>query len=869
MTAKVAAKSQQKTSEHTPMMRQYLGIKAEHPDDLVFYRMGDFYELFYEDAERAAQLLDITLTARGQSAGKPIPMCGVPYHAADGYLAKLVAMGVSVAICEQVGDPETSKGPVERRVQRVVTPGTLTEETLLEDGRESMLAALVAGRQGYGVALLSVASGRFEGFLTPGDEQVIQRLGRYDISELLTADSATSDLLRGTGRWPCIRELDPFTFDADSSLRLLQRHFDLKELGAFGLEPGSLVTAAAGAALTYARNSHRQDLAHIDRFNLLSEAGELLIDAHSRRNLEIDSRPDGSTDATLLRLMDTTRTPMGSRLLRRWLNAPSRIPEEVSARQEAVGALKHGTADALRGTLAGFGDVERIVSRIALRSATPRDLVRLRDGLTALPKLRIDTQAVQVRYVRTLIDELPDVVDLAELLQSAVIDAPPATIRDGGVLADGFDDELDKLRGLTRNADDFLRKLEVRERERTGINTLKVGYNRVHGYYIETSKAALGEIPAEYVRRQTLKNAERYITPELKGFEDEALTAQARALKLEKSLYEELLETLALRQSALRQVGQTAAVLDVLATFAERAVALDLNPPEFSPTPGIEIVAGWHPVVAHRSKEPFIPNDVQLAPDRRMLIITGPNMGGKSTYMRQTALICLLAYAGSHVPARSAVLGPIDRIFTRIGAGDDLAEGRSTFMVEMIETAHILHNAGPESLVLLDEIGRGTSTYDGLALAWAAAAHLVEDAEALTLFATHYFELTALPGQLPAARNVHLTATEHRGDIVFLHAVEEGPANQSYGVQVARLAGVPNAVIRKARAHLARLEAGAPADSPQGDLFAATPPAEEPDEETRTALALMDEIAALDPDEMSPRQALEALYQLRGKLSTP
>ncbi len=849
------------------MMRQYLAIKADHPNELLFYRMGDFYELFFEDAQRAAELLDITLTARGQSAGKPIPMAGVPFHAADNYLARLVRLGQSVAICEQVGDPETSKGPVERRVQRIVTPGTLTEEALLDAGQDSQLAAITRTGAGTGVALLSVSSGRFAGFAAVDVDDALQRLARYDVSEVLVGEDDIEAAVRAAARWACVRRLDGPAFDSELGYRLLRRHFDRTDLSAFGLDAGTPLTAAAAAALGYAQHTHRDDLALIDAFQLVSDGGELLIDAHSRRNLEIDSRPDGTTEATLLTLMDTTRTPMGSRLMRRWLTAPSRNVDTVTGRQQAVGALKLGPMHPLRNTLRRFGDLERIVSRIGLRSASPRDLARLRDGLGALPEVRNDLHSVDVPLARQLVDGLPEVGDLAELLQSALLEAPPATIRDGGVLADGYDEALDGLRDLTRNAAEFLHELEQRERERTGISTLKVGYNRVHGYYIETSKAAGDAVPADYIRRQTLKNAERYITPELKAFEDDALTAQSRALKLEKSLYDELVGVLAERQPELRRVAETVATLDVLAAFAERAEALDLHAPEFRTTPGVDIRGGWHPVVAARSTKPFIANDLSLSPERRMLIVTGPNMGGKSTYMRQTALICVLAYSGSYVPAAEAVLGPVDRIFTRIGAGDDLAEGRSTFMVEMIETAHILHNAGPESLVLLDEIGRGTSTYDGLALAWACAQHLVETARALTLFATHYFELTALPHEIPAARNVHLTATEHRGDIVFLHAVEDGPASQSYGVQVARLAGVPAPVLKRARAHLARLEAGVPANSPQGDLFAAIPVTAEPDEETQAALALSEELAGLDPDDLTPRQALELLYHLRERFS--
>ena len=853
MSTRASLKS---AATHTPMIQQYLRIKSQHPDELLFYRMGDFYELFFDDAKRAAELLDITLTARGQSAGQPIPMCGVPYHAADGYLARLVKQGVSVAICEQVGDPATSKGPVERQVKRVVTPGTLTEESLQEAGTESTLMGIHRAGDRFGVALLNLAAGTLSVNELHDEPALFAEIARHGPNEILAA----GNLPPAVTATPGYRERDALEFDEDLGFARLTAHFGTADLTAFDVARGAPAIGAAAAILEYARQTQCQDLAYIDRLLAGRSDNVITLDPQSRRNLEIDERADGSEHHTLFALLDRTQTPMGSRLLRRWLRGPSRDVEEVTARQQAVTALGATNLDALRGYLAQMGDVERIVSRIGLGSATPRDLAKLRDGLGLLPEIRAQcTQGVP--RLRAIVAQLPDFAELVSLLQTAIVASPPATIRDGGVLADGFNAELDGLRNTTANASAWLAELEQRERENTGIATLKVGYNRVHGYYLEVSRAAAGDaIPAEYVRRQTLKNAERYITPELKHFEDDALTSQARALQLEKRLYETLLQDLAPAVGELRRAASALAELDVLATFSERAATLGLNPPEFTTEADFRIEQGWHPVVAAASDEPFVPNDMAFSQDTRMLIVTGPNMGGKSTYMRQAALIALLAHTGSYVPAAHAIIGPMDRIFTRIGAADDLAGGRSTFMVEMTETANILHNASEQSLVLLDEIGRGTSTYDGLALAWATARHLAERTRAFSLFATHYFELTALPDELAQCRNVHLAATEHKGKIVFLHTVHPGPASQSYGVQVARLAGVPAQVLSAAQQHLQQLEQQqATGHSAQADLFDQLARIPEPS----MADALAQRLAALDIDALSPKEALLLLYELK------
>ena len=854
--------SPSQTPSHTPMMRQYLRIKAEHADALLFYRMGDFYELFHDDAEEASQLLDITLTARGQSAGQPIPMCGVPFHSVDAYLAKLVQMGRTVAICEQIGDPAASRGPVERRVTRIVTPGTLTEEGLLEAERESVLAGVCPDGDGWAVSWLNLSSGEFRMRHCDSTPGLLAELDRIGAAEILAPEHAEVPLGRP------LRHRPPLDFDLELGERLLAEHFGVRDLSGFGIEPGTGAVGAAAAVLRYARDAQRQSLDYIDTLARSEGDGHVLLDPVTRRNLEIDTRlADGTTTpragGTLYGVLNTTRTPMGARRLRAWLHAPLRSAEGVRERLLAVTALAETQAfESLGPPLARVGDLERIVTRIALGNASPRDLARLRTALTVLPGIRTEIDALDAPGLHARFAQLPDFDDERALLERAVVEEPPAVIRDGGVLARGYDEELDSLRDLTENASAFLAELETHEREQTGIASLKVGYNRVHGYYIEVGRAAADSVPAEYVRRQTLKHAERYITPELKRFEDAALTSQARALKREKLLYERLVERLDASGQPLRAAADALASLDVLAAFAERSQALGLVAPELSETPGIEIAGGRHPVVEAESGSPFVPNDVQLDDARRMLIVTGPNMGGKSTYMRQTALIALLAYTGSFVPARSARIGPIDRIFTRIGASDDLTGGRSTFMVEMTETANILHNATDRSLVLLDEIGRGTSTYDGLALAWATATHLAAGIRAFTMFATHYFELTVLPDEMEGIANVHLDATEHAGDVVFLHVVRDGPASQSYGVQVAKLAGVPEDVLASARTRLAQLESGhGPANPRQGSLFPApgeAPPAPTPPDPVRERLA------DVEPEDLTPRMALDLLFELKG-----
>ncbi len=848
------------TAPNTPMMRQYLRIKAEHADALLFYRMGDFYELFHGDAEEASRLLDITLTSRGQSSGRPIPMCGVPFHSVDAYLVKLVRMGRTVAICEQIGDPAASRGPVERRVTRIVTPGTLTEEGLLEANRDSVLAGIRPEGSGWGLSWLNLSSGEFRLRDCGGTAGLLAELDRIGATEILAPEDVEIGHERPLTHRP------PLDFDLELGERLLAEHFGVRDLGGFGIEPGTGAVGAAAAVLRYARDAQRQPLDYIDSLAVSEDAEHVLLDPVTRRNLEIDTRltdgaSAGSSGGTLYGVLNTTRTPMGARRLRGWLLAPLRSPARVRQRHRAVTALVDTHAfERLTPVLTEVGDLERIVTRIALGNAGPRDLARLRTALAVLPDIRAEVEPLDAPALCAQFADLPDFADEHALLQRAVVEAPPAVIRDGGVIARGYDEDLDGLRDLTENASSFLAELETREREQTGIATLKVGYNRVHGYYIEVGRAAADSVPAEYVRRQTLKNAERYITPELKRFEDAALTSQARALKREKLLYEQLVARLDASGKPLRAAADALAALDVLAAFAERSESLDLTLPELSQAPGIEIEAGRHLVVEAEAAGPFVPNDVRLDDRRRMLIVTGPNMGGKSTYMRQTALIALLAHTGCFVPARAARVGPIDRIFTRIGASDDLTGGRSTFMVEMTETANILHNATAESLVLLDEIGRGTSTYDGLALAWATATHLAATLRAFTMFATHYFELTTLPEELDGVANVHLDATEHAGDVVFLHLVREGPASQSYGVQVAKLAGVPAGVLASARARLAELESGHGPENPrQGSLFATVapaPPAPPPD-------AVRERLADVEPEELTPRTALDLIFELK------
>lgn len=865
---------------HTPMMQQYLRIKAEFPHTLLFYRMGDFYELFFDDARKAARLLDITLTARGKSGGEPIPMAGVPYHAADGYLAKLVKRGESVAICEQVGDPATSKGPVDRQVARIVTPGTITDEALLEERRDNVVVAVLGNnvlgnketqdKDRYGIASLDVSSGRFSLLEVESDDALASELERINPAELLVNEEAVPAMI-GPDR-PGLRRQAPWHFELDSAVRLLTQQFGTHDLSGFGCDGLNLGVAAAGCLLQYAKDTQRGALPHIRGLRVERREDSIVLDAASRRNLELETNLGGGHEHTLAWVMDHTATAMGSRLMRRWLNRPLANQTQLGERHLAVSVLLDGPGfgeknldgegyETLQEILRAIGDIERILTRIALRSARPRDFSQLRNTLERLPDLRSALTNISQDQDCALLVELHqrmgDYPEQHALLARAIIDTPPMLIRDGGVIAPGYDAELDELRTIKDNAGQFLLDLEARERERTGIATLKVAYNRVHGYYIEISKGQSDRAPEDYIRRQTLKGAERYITPELKAFEDKALSAAERALAREKTLYEELFDKLAPVLPDLQDSATAIASLDVLTCFAERAESLDFCQPELSTEPGLCIEAGRHPVVEQVMTEPFIPNDVNFNDRQRMLIITGPNMGGKSTYMRQIALITLLAHVGSFVPAKRATIGPIDRIFTRIGASDDLAGGRSTFMVEMTETANILHNATEHSLVLMDEVGRGTSTFDGLSLAWACAEQLARTVRAFTLFATHYFELTTLPEQFNGIVNVHLDAVEHGNSIVFLHAVKEGPANQSYGLQVASLAGVPPEVIRRARERLLQLESQS-ANAPQPEsveqfsLFS-----------TVFSHPALDQLRELDPNELSPKAALEALYQLR------
>lgn len=904
------------SKNHTPLMRQYFAAKAEYPDTLVFFRMGDFYELFYDDARKAARLLDITLTQRGQSAGAPIPMAGVPYHAVEGYLAKLVRLGESVAICEQIGDPTAAKGLVERKVVRVVTPGTVTDAALLDERRDNLLLAITAGPDGsgFGLAWIDLAAGRFVLAEVTDAGALAAELARLAPAEtLIGEDSVWPNCVTAL---PGLRRRAPWHFDSATAHREIARFFGTRDLSGFGCDDLELAIGAAGALLGYVEETQKSALPHLTGLSIEAPGETIALDAATRRNLELDTHADGRSEHTLLGVLDSSITPMGARALRRWIQRPLRDRATLERRYQAIERLiEPHRGDALREVLRGIGDLERVLARVALRSARPRDLATLRDGLQLAPALReLVTNAIvgeRESPEAVAADHTPGVTSafvaeresqkaaihdrtsplnsplLAELvgrvgehgettarLDAALFEVPAVLLRDGGVIRDGFDAELDEMRTLSTHADQVLIELEQREKAATGIATLKVGYNRVHGYYIEIGKGHADKAPPHYTRRQTTKNAERYITEELKAFEDKVLSARERALMRERVIYDELLDFLTERLVALKIAAEAVAEIDVLATLAERAEALGWNRPELVDDAGIRVVRGRHPVVEQARDEPFEPNDVVLSESRRMLIVTGPNMGGKSTYMRQTALIVLLAHIGSFVPADTATIGPIDRIFTRIGAGDDLARGQSTFMVEMSETANILHNATPQSLVLMDEIGRGTSTYDGLALARACAVQLATVNRAWTLFATHYFELTELAARYEGIANVHLDAVEYHdkqgGDqLVFMHAVKEGPANRSFGLQVAALAGLPKAVIADAKNTLAELERGEHAGAqstagseaarklPQPDLFAQPSPV--PAHPSAVEQALHE----IDPDALTPREALDALYRLK------
>ena len=850
-------------ADHTPMMKQYLSIKSEYPETLLFYRMGDFYELFYDDAEKAAKLLDITLTARGKSAGSPIPMAGVPYHSVDQYLAKLVQKNLPVAICEQTGDPATSKGPVERKVVRVITPGTLTEENLLSDHHENLTAALLQEGETIGIATLEISSGRFRGLEVRSHEQLTHDLTRINAAEILVGQnqSGLSNRENETG-------IPDWYFDPSRATGTLCELFETHSLAAFESDRFPVATRAAGALILYIRDLHGESTPHIHRIEYEDTQDVVILDEVSRKNLEIESGPDGRQKSSLLRLFDQCDSPMGARMLRRWFHSPSRNREELIRRHEAVDwLLHHHRYREFQPLLRQVGDMERILARVAMKTARPRDLIRLKGALSVLPALGRALESTSSALLTSLLDSLAPQGECHDLLERAVVDEPPSVIRDGGVLRDDYDAELGEYRLLQRDSAQFLLELEEREKQRTGVSNLRVRYNRVHGYYIEVPRSQSDQVPKDYIRRQTIKNAERFVTVELKEFEDRILSARSLALAREKWLYNELLEQFSPHIQTLLHCANSLAILDALNNFADRAQSLNLHRPELVEKPVLEIEDGRHPVVEQVLESSFIANSIALNEGTKMQIITGPNMGGKSTYMRQVALIVLLAFTGSYVPANSARIGPVDRIFTRIGAADDLAGGRSTFMVEMTEMAQILRNATQNSLVLVDEIGRGTSTFDGLALAWACARDLANRVKSYVLFSTHYFELTGLVDQLECAVNVHLDAVEHGREIIFLYRVKNGPASQSYGLQVARLAGIPDDVIEDSRLKLSGLEdqyvenIQNPMDSPpaQASLFFPSRP------EEQAVIARLREISV---DDATPREALEILYTLRQLLET-
>ncbi|WP_372880882.1 DNA mismatch repair protein MutS [Psychromonas sp.] len=850
--------SAQQLQQHTPMMQQFLSIKNEVPDTLLFYRMGDFYELFFDDARKASQLLGISLTQRGKTGGNAIPMAGVPYHSVEGYLAKLIEMGESIAICEQIGDPATSKGPVERKLVRIITPGTVTDEALLNDRQDNLLCSVYQLQNTFGIASLDIGSGRFIINQFQHSETLQAELQRLNPAELLYPENFEHiDLI---DHLQTIRRRPEWEFELATSKQILNQQFATKDLIGFGVEKAEVALCAAGALLQYIKDTQRTSLPHIQSIKLEQSIDSVILDAATRKNLELTQNLSGGSENTLAEVLDYTVTPMGSRLLKRWIHQPIRNFNVLTYRQTMIQTLiDQDLCAALAEPLKQIGDVERVIARLALRSARPRDLTRLRTAFSLLPELQHLVAEMPQQLVGKLCKEMGSYPELLTLLEKAVIDNPPVIIRDGGVIAEGYNEELDQWRNLAKGATDFLEQLEIRERKATGISTLKVGYNRVHGYYIETSRSQSDMVPAHYIRRQTLKNTERYIIAELKEHEDKVLSSQGKALALEKKLYEQLIDLLLPHLQNLQYTAQALAELDVLNNLAERAVTLNYVRPVLQAENGIEIQEGRHPVVEQVSKTPFIANPIALNEQRRMLIITGPNMGGKSTYMRQVALMVLMAHIGSFIPAQSAKIGPVDRIFTRIGASDDLASGRSTFMVEMTETANILHNATKNSLVLMDEIGRGTSTFDGLSLAWACAEQLARKIQAYTLFATHYFELTSLPETIPELVNIHLDAVEHGDGIAFLHAVQEGAANKSYGLQVAALAGVPKEVVSNAKRKLQQLELGSQSktDMPQTPLQTSLA-YEQP--QTNEALSLLESI---DPDDLTPKKALELIYLLK------
>lgn len=855
-------------TQHTPMIRQYLQLKAQHKDKLLFYRMGDFYELFYEDAIKVSKLLNITLTKRGQSANQAIPMAGVPFHSVESYLAKLIKLGESIAICEQIGDPNPTKGPMQRQVTRIITPGTLSDEALLEN-HQSLLLAIYHHNDQFGLSYFDMGSGQINILQVTGEEAFANELARLNPSELLISEEYKGESLLTP--YKSIRRCPNWEFDFNTATHLLTEQFQTFDLSGFGCQDLPLAIQATGCLLNYVKDTQRVRLQHIQPLRIERHEESIILDATSRRNLELTLNLQGKKINTLMSILDKTATPMGSRLLNQWLHRPLRKIDILETRQSAINKLLATQSfTSLQALLKPLGDIERIITRVGLKSARPRDLSQLRFGLAILPDIRnklspnLNLHSIDKKseLLISLSQQIKCFPELFCLLQKAIVENPPAVTREGGMIAKGYHVELDELQNLSENAGQYLIDLEKRERELTGITTLKVGFNRVHGYHIEVSRGQAKNIPAHYIRRQTLTNAERFITPELKEYEDKALSARSKALSLEKKLYDELLDQLAIYLTDLQKTVNAIAELDVLVCFAERATSLNLSCPQLSKNPGIHIEGGRHLVIEQTLDTPFIANNCHLTPEQRLLIITGPNMGGKSTYMRQTALICLLAKIGCFVPAKSATIGPIDRIFTRIGAADDLASGRSTFMVEMTETASILHNATEQSLVIMDEIGRGTSTFDGLALAFACAEYLAKQVKAYTLFATHYFELTGLTEENSTISNYHVDAKEHNDNIIFLYTVKDGPANQSYGLQVAQLAGVPKPVIQRAKAKLAELENNSLPIDPNNRNSIATPQKVS----DNPAMNLLEQI---DPDQLAPKEALEIIYRLKSLQGIP
>ncbi len=843
----------------TPMMQQYLRIKAEYPDTLLFYRMGDFYELFFEDAEKASELLGITLTSRSKSSPNPIKMAGVPFHSINQYIRKLIDLSLPVAICEQVGDPANSKGPVERKVTRVITPGTLTDEDLLDERSDSLLCAVANIGSRWALAILDVASGRFTARNMPSAKSIKSEIDRIKPAEILLSEFAkdAEEL-----QLKHVQEVPDWYFNLDRSIALLQKQFQVRNLAAFESDQHPEAAATAGALLQYAIDVWGKELPHIQGLRIEQSDEFVQIDSHSWRNLEIETTLLGESTNSLLNLFDRCTTTMGSRQLRRWFRYPVRNHEEIKRRHSIVDHFLESTdLESVTATLRKIGDIERIASRIATHTAKPTDLVRLKEALQLVPDLKVQLNFEQCLEMAALCDQLDELPELTDLLERSVLEEPAPRLRDGGVIQRGYDAQLDELVRMRNDSGQALVELEAREKVRTGIKNLKVHYNRVHGYYIEISRLLADQIPEDYTRRQTLKAAERYITPELQAFEGRILNAKEQTLAREKELYEKLIQQLQEFVSPVQTTAQTLAQIDTLCNFACLARELNLSRPVLVQTPGINIEYGRHPLVESVLEKPFVPNSVELNQLNRLVLITGPNMGGKSTYMRQTALIVLLSHTGSFVPATSALIGPIDRIFTRIGASDDLVAGNSTFMVEMTEMATILHGATENSLVLVDEIGRGTSTYDGLALAWACATSLLDEVRALTMFSTHYFEITALANERPGARNVHLDAVEHKGDIVFLYDVKDGAANQSYGIQVAKLAGIPAKVIIEATKKLAKLSSDASQSDPQRIQGAVqTTIFHELDNQPSPAL---ERLSQIQPDDLSPREALQLLYELK------